>query len=215
MHWVDRGDEPSQLEAIRLLFTPGWVMYYPDRIGNRPIDTRWRDFHDDLSQTFYGLCAYCEERDKGEVDHFRPVSRFPRLVYEWTNWIFACHNCNQSKSNKWPDAGYVDPCASVESERPEHFFDFDTSNGEIIPKTNLPESASKRAVQMIKDLSLNAPHHISQRKERILFVGHRLGEVIENSEEEQEFLEKITGRDFALSSFNRALLEKQGFIIDD
>ena len=215
MHWVDRGEEPSRLEAIRLQFTPGWVRYYPDRSGNRPTDTRWQDFRNDLSRVFYGLCAYCEEEDKGEVDHFRPVSKCPNLVYEWTNWVFACHNCNQSKSNKWPDAGYIDPCASIESERPEHFFDFDTSTGELIPITDLSEDASNRAVQMINDLSLNAPHHINRREERILFVGHRLGEVIENSEEEQEFLEKITSRDFALSSFNRALLEEQGFIIDD
>ena len=215
MHWVDRGEEPSRLEAIRRRLTQRWVDHYQDGVGSRPTDTGWRDFRDDLSRAFYGLCAYCEEEDKGEVDHFRPSSKFPRLVYEWTNWVFACHNCNQSKSNKWPVAGYIDPCASVESERPEHFFDFDTSNGEIIPKPNLSEGASDRAVQMINDLSLNAPHHVNRRKGRILFVGRRLREVIENSEEEQEFLGRITGRDFALSSFNHALLEEQGFIIDD
>ena len=29
------------------------------------------------------MCGYCEEETAGEIDHFRPVSKCPSLVYEW------------------------------------------------------------------------------------------------------------------------------------
>lgn len=35
----------------------------------------------DVRTVFFGLCAYCEELCKDEVEHFRPKSRFPERVY--------------------------------------------------------------------------------------------------------------------------------------
>ncbi len=215
MHWVNRGQEPSRLEAIRSQFTPRWVEYYPSRSGSRPTDTRWRDFHNDLSRAFHGLCAYCEEPDKGEVDHFRPVSRCPNLVYEWTNWVFACHNCNQSKSNKWPSDGYIDPCAEEESERPEYFFDFNTTNGRLIPKESITIMNQQKTRQMIDDLNLNATHHLQMRLYSLDLIKSKLNDMIEDSHEGQAFLNSISDRDSLLSSLARALLEEHDFVIDD
>ena len=124
MHWVDRGPEPNGLAAIRIARTGAWVAHYRNRVGNRPSDSEWRRFYSDLSAPFHGLCAYCEEITRGEVDHFRPVSRFPHRVYQWSNWVFACHYCNWSKSNRWPPDGYVDPCAEYPEERPDHLLHF-------------------------------------------------------------------------------------------
>ena len=119
MHWVDRGPEPASLSQVRERYTPRWIAYYRDDVGARPTDSYWRDFHDDLSQVFFNLCAYCEEICRGEVDHFRPKSRFPEQVYQWSNWVLACHDCNLWKSDKWPTGGYVDPCAKTAAARPE------------------------------------------------------------------------------------------------
>ena len=119
MHWIDRGPEPRGLGEIRERYTPRWIGHYRDSVETKPTDSRWRDFHDELEQRFFGLCGYCESIDKGEVDHFHPKSRFPESVYDWSNWIFACHDCNQAKGDKWPGGGYVDPCAMDESCRPE------------------------------------------------------------------------------------------------
>lgn len=214
MHWVNRGPEPPGLHNVRLRFTQEWVEHHQSGTGNPP-NPRWRPFRPDLSRAFSSLCGYCEEITRGEIDHFRPVSKFPALVYQWSNWILACHDCNHAKSNKWPGDGYIDPCAVVAAGRPEQFFDFDTETGYLRPKTGLRASASAKTSRMIKDLDLNAPHHIAQRIERMFFVKHQLKTLIPDSDEEQEFLERVADRSCALSSLNRAILERSGFVIED
>ena len=94
MHWVDRGQEPDGLEQIWLHDTQRWIDYY--RLGTRPKPRpRWTDFKSDLIEVFSELCAYCEERQRGEVDHFQPKSRFPELVYVWPNWVLVvCQSCS-------------------------------------------------------------------------------------------------------------------------
>ena len=214
MHWVDRGPEPEDLESMRLARTNRWVTHYRDGVGNRPNDSEWRRFHDDLSEPFHGLCAYCEDDTQGEVDHFRPISRFPLLVYDWFNWVFACQHCNRSKSNRWPVYGYVDPCAEYAEERPERYFAFDTETGALIPKADLSANPRQRAAQMIGDLNLNASYHLKKRL-RTLDVIDFVVSHIDDSEEDFVFLDKIIDRAHPFSSFARAVLEMHGFEIDD
>lgn len=214
MHWVNRGPEPPGLESVRRQFTQEWVEHYQSGMGRRP-SPRWAPFRPALSSVFSGLCGYCEEITRGEIDHFRPVSRFPALVYQWSNWILACHDCNHAKSNKWPEDGYIDPCAAVASERPDQFFDFDTETGYLLPKTGLPPAASAQARRMIDDVQLNAPHHIMRRSSWARHVNNHLKVLIQDSDEEREFVERIADRSCALSSLNRAILERSGFVIED
>ena len=111
------------------------------------------------------VCWYCErECDTGAdpgwplaptVDHFRPLSRFPQLAYEWSNWIFSCRRCNSEKQNKWPETGYVDPCTADATERPEQYFGYDAATGDIVPGNGLSETAQRRAENTIEDLGLN------------------------------------------------------------
>ena len=89
------------------------------------------------------------------VDHFRPLNRFPELAYQWSNWVFSCHRCNESKGGDWIDWGYVNPGASDDEDRPERFLDYDAATGEIIPIRGLPSEARKRALRTIDDLGLN------------------------------------------------------------
>lgn len=89
------------------------------------------------------------------VDHFRPLNRFPELAYQWSNWVFSCHKCNDNKGGEWPDSGYVDPGSSDEKERPERYFDYDAATGEIIPMPDLPSAAREKAQWTIDDLGLN------------------------------------------------------------
>ncbi len=215
MHWVDRGPEPAGLRTIHLQFSQGWVDHYQHGIGNRPSDTRWRDFHNVLSLTFSLLCAYCEEITEGEVDHFKPISKFPNLVYEWSNWIFACHYCNLSKSNKWPLSGYVSPCEGDISERSENFFAFNMETEQLEPKANISENKREKANQMIRDLKLNAPHHLRKRIDRLYLIRLNLDNLTQDSEEEQEYMDRIVNRNSELSSITRVLLAELGFTIDD
>ena len=163
MHWVDRGLEPAGLARIRTAYTSSWVEYYSNRVGIKPTDTHWRKFNVDLCRVFGGICGYCEAITKGEVDHFRPKSKFPKLVYSWTNWVFVCHECNQAKLNKWPVVGYVDPCATCKSDRPERYFIFDTLTGMILADQDLDPVRRQRALRTIDDLGLNDLPHLRKR----------------------------------------------------
>ena len=111
------------------------------------------------------MCWYCERRcssaaDVGgraaTVDHFRPISRFPDLAYEWSNWVFSCHRCNvDNKQDLWPDSGYVDPAAADILHRPEHYFDYDMRTHEVVPRKDLTGSERQMALGTIYDLGLN------------------------------------------------------------
>ena len=165
MRWIDRGPEPGGVQEYTRKFTQRWVEYFRDGVGGRPDDSHWREFRGVLGGRSGGICWYCErhclrEADDGgkapTVDHFRPLNRFPELAYRWSNWIFSCRRCNEdNKKGKWPDLGYVDPSATDQKERPERYFDYDASTGEIIPIPGLPLEARERAQHTIDDLGLN------------------------------------------------------------
>lgn len=55
-----------------------------------------------------------------ELDHYRPVSRFPHLIRDFYNLRYACHLCNLTKSDYWPSPememagiGFVDLTADT------------------------------------------------------------------------------------------------------
>ena len=171
MRFVDRGPEPNGVAGYAQQFTPGWVAYFQNDVGGRPTDSYWREFRSTLGNRSNNICWYCERECDAAgdlaptVDHFRPISRFPQFAYEWSNWIFSCQRCNVCKANRWPESGYVDPCAADIAERPEQYFDYnfdytedsghDKDNGNIVPKNGLSEAAWRKAQNTIDDLGLN------------------------------------------------------------
>lgn len=213
MHWVDRGPEPSRLRPICSRYIARWVRYYRDGTGSKPSDSRWREFRGDLEKVFFNLCAYCEEYCRGEVEHFRPKSRFPELVYEWSNWLFACHVCNQMKGEKWPSRGYVDPCAQSTSAPPETFFEFDAVTGEVLPRQNMASSRRQKAMQMINDLQLNASYHLKKRRLRLDII-EALSRSSDANPGQRNLLEKLAARTTGLSSITRVKLVQLGYSLD-
>ena len=156
MHSVKRSTEPGFFAELRAAYT-GW----DDLDGGAR-----RRIRDALFEDFGSVCAYCEcqcewpnsyrnSQNQETIDHFRPLSRFPALAYDWSNWVFSCRRCNENKGNGWPEPGYVDPCADVVTERPERYFGYDAKTGEIIPKRGLAGDARLKAVRTINDLGLN------------------------------------------------------------
>ena len=60
---------------------------------------------------FRQCCAYCCRHEfwtggvgNFELDHYRPVSRFPSLTRDFYNLRYACHVCNLTKSDFWPSS---------------------------------------------------------------------------------------------------------------
>ena len=216
MHWVDRGPEPSGLEAIRDRYTPRWTDFYDNGIGNQPTDSLWREFREELRRRFLTNCGYCERNTRGEVDHFRPKSLFPDSVYYWENWIFSCHECNQAKGEKWPASGYVDPCAGSDSHRPESYFTFNTRNGAITPFRELDTDRFARAQQMIVDLKLNDLHHMVGRLVRLKMLEAGIpSDPREESQRSEALRRRFASRDSDLSSLARAWLAERGYEISD
>ena len=209
MHFVERGPEPEGLAPIRSRRTPKWVKFYRDGKGTKPGDHHWRRFHDAMGEAFSFLCGYCEETCKGAIDHFQPKSRFPQRVYEWSNWVFACHDCNHSKHDKWPPGGYVDPCAATPSARPESFFCFDTKTGEVLPRTGLSAVRERKAQRMIDDLQLNAMHHLRRRKGQVEAI-RRFCDAIPAVPDIEVFVCKLSARSRERSSITRAVLAEEG-----
>jgi len=52
-------------------------------------------------------CMYCETKVSvayfGDVEHIRPVEKFPHLKFTWTNLGFVCAKCNNAKRAKWAE----------------------------------------------------------------------------------------------------------------
>ena len=162
MRWIDRGPEPEGINEYARRYTASWVDYFQDGVGQRPTDFLWSVFRPAMGSRSNNNCWYCERQcdSTGElaptVDHFRPLRLFPQLAYDWTNWVFSCQRCNSdNKKDKWPESGYVDPCAAEIAERPERYFDYDATTGEIVPRDGVSGIARQRALHTIGDLGLN------------------------------------------------------------
>ena len=212
MHWINRGPEPKNLANIRARYTPGWIRRYHNGSGPTPYDAKWLDFKNELKTIFNDLCAYCEEMTKVEVDHFRPKSEFPQLVYEWDNWLTSCHPCNHSKSNKWPEFGFVDPCAVSTTERPELCFIFDAETGYMKANPELNIGQYRIAENMINDLGLNEDHHLKMRTYCIhIFKEGMPRDPSKVTERHRRTIRKFAARSSHCSSVIRAWLEMNGF----
>lgn len=212
MHFVNRGPEPEGLKKIRDGFTQRWINHYRHGNPRKPSDAKWRDYRDALSHAFTSICGYCEELCRGEVDHFRPKDKFPERVYKWTNWVFSCHDCNHKKSDNWPHYGYVHPCSTSRARRPENYFDFDLTSGEIVTRDDLTDWRYKKAITMIIDLGLNDYHHLKKRRQWIAIIVEICEALPKIPEEEavelRELLSILISRNAELSSTNRAVVAK-------
>jgi hypothetical protein len=94
----------------------------------KPTDGRWRDkrIRLVLITDFKNNCGYCGESlptpshdivssegqntedevkfsSKGDVDHLIPKAIKPKLVYQWSNYIWSCKPCNQFKREFYDD----------------------------------------------------------------------------------------------------------------
>ena len=75
------------------------------------IDPYWKSFRATnsgknlaakLSGLFHGKCAYCEQESAKDVEHYRPKSLYPGMMFLWTNFLWACKNCDTDKLDKYP-----------------------------------------------------------------------------------------------------------------
>ncbi|OLE53726.1 MAG: hypothetical protein AUG51_11695 [Acidobacteria bacterium 13_1_20CM_3_53_8] len=76
----------------------------------------------DLIVNLDEVCSYCGMpiRDDAHVEHIKPKSYFPAFMLLWNNFLIACRDCNDRKSNKPSggtndtDADYIWPHTTLE-----------------------------------------------------------------------------------------------------
>ena len=69
--------------------------------------TVWKAAKKQLKSETDGKCAYCESKTDtvahGDVEHFRPKSKYWWLAYCYDNYVYACQICNQvHKGDEFP-----------------------------------------------------------------------------------------------------------------
>lgn len=140
----------------------------PDR---RPITAEvnhYSEHRGDLKFDFENRCGYCNDIDTWrlmsfEIDHFIPQNKNkkPFLTIkankDYSNLVYACKSCNNSKSNKWPtndetisnqnDEGFLDPCDKEYNKQFNRL-----AQGRIVPFTKLGE-------WIFNELKLYKPQH--------------------------------------------------------
>jgi hypothetical protein len=123
------------------------------------------EYKQELKEDYYSRCGYCNDSDHWtggwrffQLDHFVPKKYLKNIsVTEYTNLIYSCFFCNNSKRAKWPSKnenvpnngkiGFVHP---VTADYEEHLERDDLGN--IVPKSEL-------GAYMIKALNLDLKRH--------------------------------------------------------
>ncbi len=120
-------------------------------------------------------CNYCEDSVADEVEHIKPKDLYPSLSFIWSNYLFACGNCNGPKSNFFAifsndevveisrkrNDPVIPPLTGEEVfinpriENPLEFLILDLITMIFIPKPGLSSVNNKRAKYTIKILKLN------------------------------------------------------------
>jgi uncharacterized protein (TIGR02646 family) len=146
---------------------------------NRKTNSIFRVVRANLTAMCYGArrCMYCEDAPADEVEHFRPKNLYPELVFDWSNYLYACGICNGPKNNKWgvlarsgatvteaarsPSSPVVPPPAGDPAlidpsrEDPLDYLFLDLKSLLIVPKPGISARDLARADYTIDILDLN------------------------------------------------------------
>jgi uncharacterized protein (TIGR02646 family) len=145
-----------------------------------PADDQWNN--PDVRGALYAMhgrsCAYCQRslpgNDRGDVEHFRPKSKYPWLKYDFNNYFLSCSLCNRvRKRSKFPlaegDASVTyENRAQLPTERHillnpadenvESWIDFDFTDRlyPIVPKSGIDRLLQARIKQTVEFFRLNS-----------------------------------------------------------
>lgn len=91
-------------------------------------------------------CMYCEDSHGNSIEHFWPKADFPDRAFDWTNYLWACSECNSNqKRDQFPrDATtgkplLIDP--TDPNDDPAHHLDYSPVDGRFMPRDILGETS--------------------------------------------------------------------------
>lgn len=141
----DRKKVPAQFVGAKLLALSQSLIRAQAAISARKSSKHvfdpsiWRLAKDQLLVETHGKCAYCETPLKvvsfGDVEHYRPSSRYWWLAYSYENYLASCAICNRSFKR-------------------DHF---PVRNDEL-PEPSIPMSPTKSQVESIASSLVPDPH---------------------------------------------------------
>ena len=105
IHENFKGDEKRKLER-ELLVNQRKIK--KGEIDKHPFNSdKWKAAKDQLKKETHDKCAYCEALTSlvayGDVEHYRPKSKYWWLAYAYENYLVSCQLCNQKfKKAKFP-----------------------------------------------------------------------------------------------------------------
>jgi uncharacterized protein (TIGR02646 family) len=120
----------------------------------------WSWSNNALWNAYSGTCAYLAiyfewPTGASSTDHFAPKSKHAGLAYEWDNYRLSCLGPNRNK-NKYTDV--LDPIGLAVNT-----FVLNLASGQIKPNAALVGLQKVAAVNTIKRLKLDSPHHNAMR----------------------------------------------------
>lgn len=119
----------------------------PRRRDDAPKGKTYHEYKQLLREDFHQRCGYCGDHEYFretfyEIDHFVPKSLAPQKENDYSNLVYSCRSCNNSKRAKWPtedptmpndgQKGWIDPCDEQFSTQFDRLED-----GSIVSKTVL------------------------------------------------------------------------------
>ncbi len=170
--------------------------------------------HDEIKKSlelmFYGKCAFCESYiqnvDFGDIEHFKPKSKFPELAVEWNNLLLACKKCNgaDQKGDKWPTVEEGGPLINPCDENPEDFFEFEFDEETLI---TIVKPKNTRAKTSESIYGLNKHSLLGDRNKyirKLVFIAKRYH--VDN--EAKEIIDEALQNKGEYLAFTRMILSK-------
>jgi 5-methylcytosine-specific restriction endonuclease McrA len=85
------------------------------RIECYPSDYKFKKKARTFLVRIYGSkCMSCAATDKIEIDHIKPVSKYPHLRFSYNNTQLLCKSCNSRKGN-WHETNYRENIKIIDS----------------------------------------------------------------------------------------------------
>lgn len=166
---ITRTNKPNVLVVNAENWTKEYLKAKEDYFNSRTLENKKklqlierRYNHDEVKSSlkvmFRKKCAFCESHithiDYGQIEHFKPKSKYPNFCFEWNNFLLSCAVCNgiTNKGDKFPLEEEGGPFINPVEEMPTNYFKFEFDE---VTKKFLIFPKSPRAFTTIKELGLN------------------------------------------------------------
>jgi uncharacterized protein (TIGR02646 family) len=124
-------------------------------------------------------CAYCEQIAAKDIEHFYPKSDFPARMFQWTNFLKGCKNCNHAKRERFPIISGIPVLVDPYSEEPLDFLRWDFLTGASLINPNEPMRTRGIATRDL--FKLDQEPLREERRQKLLDVLYLLARIVEEN----------------------------------